>query len=226
MGCMMLFASGCGHDDDGDDSSKQKAKESEAALNKAIYCLKYAIKVSSDYNDKKLSTSSISGIASVKYTASTLLDYMEFFPNSLLTTTTFVRFHTDVGRRPASICESSLTPAVSLRNGTYDYEGDPSKVIACFGNYSGNRFLGSLGFDLNKLKLIANNDDITQTVFSNIYFAQNSYKMIVFGKNKAGKLVGKYIGSTTYNGPLVTFNYWCIDPEDASYGKNDSVDLN
>jgi hypothetical protein len=102
-----------------------------------------------------------------------------------------------------------------IRSGEYDYAKDPAKVIAGFGSWTGSSVFTSL----SNLKLIANNDAITEEVYNSIRFSTNCYKMLVFGKHSSGKLIGKYVGYST-NGK--TFIYWCIDPESASFGKQAS----
>ncbi|MDR0680260.1 MAG: hypothetical protein LBG15_00170 [Dysgonamonadaceae bacterium] len=111
--------------------------------------------------------------------------------------------------------EISLAASTAIRAGNYDYTNDPAKVIVYFGNWTGSSVFTSL----NNLKLITNNNAITEQIYNGISFPNNCYKMIVFGKNGAGKLIGKYVG---YSANGKAYNYWCIDPESSSFGKQES----
>jgi hypothetical protein len=152
----------------------------------------------------------------VSYLPNTLLSYVSFLQNEPLTSKVSAPFHTDVGRRPSTVCAidnaEKATLYSSINNGNYNFEADNSKLMICFGPYTGNSKFNSLA----KLKIMANNDDITETVYSSIFFPNNCYKIIVYGKNKAGKLIGKYVGYSLGK----NFEYWNINPESSSFGKS------
>ena len=213
----LLFA-GCSKDknDDGDGGGTS----STAELDKAVYCMKYAIRVSTDYNDKKLSPNAIqegsNSLASVSYNPNGGLGSVKIHQNKPLTSSVTVPFHIDMGRRPSTLCQVSSTDetvySYTLTAGSYDYESDPAKLLACFGGYQGSDKFTSL----DKLKITANNDGITEEVYNAIKFPTNCYKIIVFGKNKAGKLIGKYAGYSLGT----SYIYWDINPESSSFGKS------
>jgi hypothetical protein len=69
--------------------------------------------------------------------------------------------------------------------------------------------------------MITNGDAITEDLYKKIIFETNCYKIIVYGKNTAGKVIGKYIGYSTGS----TYIYWCINPENGNYGKSGSKAL-
>jgi hypothetical protein len=108
-----------------------------------------------------------------------------------------------------------------LTDGTYDYEADPAKAIGLFQN----AIAANCNFNtLDDLKRLSNNSAITQDVFDNIvYPSGGQYRLIVFGKNSSGMLIGKYVGyATTYQS---LFTYWCIDPESSSFGSRATKSL-
>lgn len=219
----LLSLSGCSKKDKDDDDNGGAALSDEKDLEKVVYCLKIACSVAEDYNDKGLRPYSIqengSTIASISYLPNGLLSYASVSAKGPITSTTIINFRTDVGRRPGSICTTS-TPELaakataSYQNASYDYENDPSSLNALFGGFMGSSMFNSL----NKLCALANNDAITETLYQNMNAATpvNCYKLIVFGKNKEGKLIGKYVGFVLYN----SFVYWSINPENSNFGKS------
>ncbi|MDR3236604.1 MAG: hypothetical protein LBT48_07795 [Prevotellaceae bacterium] len=222
VGLALMVA--CGDSEEPAGSGTSPALTDESDLEKALYCIKYAIQVSTDYNDKGLRPSSISGVASVSYTASTLLDYMTF---SAMKTTTIAAFRTDVGRRPGAIGETSsstaaIAAATTVYNGTYKFDEDPAHILVYFGGYSGSsKFAAPSSLKdvslLDYYKLLTNGDAFTSEISSSMWaFPNNCYKIIVYGKNKAGKVIGKYVGYSTGS----SYEYWCINPENGNYGKS------
>ena len=211
MAALVLVS--CGKDED--EPSQTSANE-DPNLEKAVYTLGYAANAADLYNNQNLKPSSItlSGTtASVYYT-----------PNGALSSVTvsgnMASFYIDMGRRPFAILDSSISDedsggAFYIMSGTYDYVNDPVKVVAYIGSWTGSSVFTSL----SNLKLMTNNDAITEQIYNSISFSNNCYKMIVFGKNKAGVLIGKYVGYST-NGK--SYIYWCIDPESSSFGKQAS----
>jgi hypothetical protein len=203
----------------------------EEDLAKAVYCIKYAIAISTQYNDQNLRPSSISGILSVSYTASALLDYISFNAKTPLTSAAIGSYRTDVGRRPGAIGITSSdatarAAASTMLNGKYNFDEDPAHILAYFGG-----FMGSSKFSvpssmtdvslLDYYKMITNGDAITTNIHASMFFPTNCYKIIVYGKNTAGKVIGKYIGYSTGS----TYVYWCINPENGDYGKSGSKNL-
>jgi len=125
-----------------------------------------------------------------------------------------VYFHTDYGQRPSVMAESNVRS--SLTNGTYDYANDPQRVVAYMIAYSAG------APTLDNLKLISNNDAITQELYNRIFIRNDNtylYKMIVYGKNSEGILIGKYVGWVElFVNSLMIYHYHCIDSEDPSFG--------
>ena len=194
-------------------------------LKKAGFCLAYTIKITEDVKKGQRPTS-ISDrenwiILSPNYLPNGGLSYMDFYtysPSSPLTTRSITEFSYNA---PTSICASTSNDDTSqaaskIGAGTYDFANDPAKIMAYFGNFTGSSVFTSLG----NLKLVANNDGITQEVYNKISFANNCYKIVVYGKNKNGKLIGKYVGYSTTGS---SFTYWCIDADDASFGNSTVV---
>lgn len=107
---------------------------------------------------------------------------------------------------------------ISAANGTYDYVNDPDYLKACFGSFTGSSVFKSL----SNLKLLANNDKITQEVYDKITFPDGCYKMIVFNR-KNDKTYGSYVGYTTTAGEKCI--YWCIDPDDVNFGKSSTISI-
>ena len=197
-------------------------------LEKAVYTLGYAANAADQFNDRGLKPSTIILPGTTNHVAISLF----YLPNGALDCGTVyipggqgsvhseVLYDIDMGRRPSiiigpsssSVSREMKNEAISaVRTGNYDYTNDPVKVLAYFGGWTGSSVFTSLG----NLKLITNNSAITEQIYNSISFSTNCYKMIVFGKNRAGKLVGKYVGYST-NGK--SYIYWCIDPESSSFG--------
>jgi hypothetical protein len=219
----LWMVSGCNKNENEDESAATITDEADLA--KAVYCLKYALQVSTDYNDKKLSPSSISGIANVSYYPNGSLSHMSFNTSGALTTSTIVSFRIDVGRRPGTTCETSSNATAeaattAMYNGTYNFDKDPANIVAYFGGFMGHYIfmLPSSMHDVSLLgyyKMITNGDAVTEELYRTMAFATNCYKMIVYGKNKEGKVIGKYMGFSTGQ----NYQYWCINPENPNYGK-------
>ncbi|MDR2118402.1 MAG: hypothetical protein LBP25_02540 [Tannerellaceae bacterium] len=149
------------------------------------------------------------------------IDFFTYSPTSPLTEHALAEFRYNV---PVSICvkpksDSNTTLAASqIGSGAYDFAGDPAKVLACFGSFAGSSAFTSL----DNLRLVANNNGITQEVYSRISFATNCYKIVVYGKNRNGKLIGRYTGYSTTG---FDFVYWCIDPDDPSFGSSFTAEI-
>jgi hypothetical protein len=211
-----LILVGCKKDDNGKIPDEDSTPVENTNLAKAINALGYAAFVSDQYNNQGLKPSSVtlSGTtASVYYTPNGAL-------GSVSVSGYAAHFYNDVGRRPFAILDASIPyenagKAFYIMNGTYDYEKDSVKVIAYIGSWTGSSVFTSL----SNLKLMSNNDAITEQIYNSISFSNNCYKMIVFDKDKTGKLIGKYVGYST-NGK--TYIYWCIDPESSSFGEKAS----
>jgi hypothetical protein len=217
--CMtVMFSCDKDGDDDGDGGQSVESVE-RAELDKAIYCINYAIRVSTDYNDNNSRPSNLTTggqtIATVAYLPNGSLSHMSFSQREPLTSKMTAPFHIDVGRRPSTVCavetlEQAITYA-SIKGGTYDFDTDPAKLIACFAGY----MIDDKFKSLSNLRILTNNSDITEDIYKSIYTPTSCYKIIVYGKNKAGKLVGKYVGYSLGK----TFEYWNINPESPSFGK-------
>lgn len=228
---LLCMLTSCAKDDDNPDPGNNEnnghstEKTDKALLDKAAYCMGYAIGVSRSYNDEKQSPSSISNkegktVAYVNYQPNGSLHFMSFTPLPPLSSPKLVPFVLDLGRRPSAICliqdtDIALATNNTLLKGTYDYSADPAKILACFGGYNGNGVFTSL----ERLRTVANNPEISKDLYDAISFPNNCYKIILFGKNKAGKVTGKYVGYAQGE----SYYYWCIDSESASYGKKGSV---
>jgi uncharacterized repeat protein (TIGR02543 family) len=198
-------------------------------LETAVYALGWAARVSSDYNDKGLKPSNIllpgttnQVAVSISYLPNGALDRIYMFkPGSGGFVHSYVYYRIDNGRRPCittsplSTKEASTAAMTSVGNGTYSYATDPAQVIAYFGNWMGSAKFTSL----DNLKLIANNNAITEAIYNSISFPTNCYKMIVYGKNNAGTLIGKYFG---YSLDGRTYFYVCIDPASTQFGQRSS----
>ena len=189
---------------------------SETYLQKAVYSMGYSIKISIEKPSAILDANGIT-IATVNYAgvSSTLVSA------DITGNLTYVAFWADGGaRRPEEIRArygSMLADGAVLseiKNGTYNYARYSGKQIAIFHEYQPNNPYISL----ENLQKMTNNSAITQTIFDNIRGAlpSYSYKMIVFGINSKKEFMGKYIGYTT-DGKV--YNYWCIDPASADFGK-------
>lgn len=238
MVVMAIATTGCdknnngGNDDNGNGSSSGddgKITTDDPNLEKVVYILGYAANIADQYNNQGLKPSYIllpgttnDVAASAYYLPNGALDKVSVLkPNGGGAVYGEVFYDIDMGRRPSIIVNFSTTrentiEAISaIRGGTYDYTNDPERVIAYFGSWTGSDVFTSLG----NLKRITNNDAITEQVYNSIVFPNNCYKIIVFGKNRANKLTGKYVGYSL-NGK--TYYYWCIDSENISFGKQAS----
>lgn len=226
---LMIVMTGCSKDDDDDNGETPGGStqtEQTARFKYALYGIKYAVKASTDYNDlgSKPKSFGTGGCCLVYYTANGSLEFMtvDLFYDFKLQTSRYMHipFRYDVGRRPAVMCfttsSSTATATVTaIKDGTYDFENDPAEVLAYFGGYTGFSKFTSLA----ELRKIANNPGITETVYNSMSFINNCYKVIIYDKNKPGRLLGKYVGYV--HGEV--FIYWCIDPEDNNFGKRFSV---
>ncbi|MDR2564410.1 MAG: hypothetical protein LBC98_10825 [Prevotellaceae bacterium] len=216
LAILCLLFSGCSKDknDDDDDGG---GTSGTAELDNAIYSMKYAIQVAADYNDRQQKPSSISAggktVASIKYQPNGLLGYMEFPQSSAKLIATF---HSDAGRRPSTICKvNNPDDAVTystIKNENYNFDTNPANLLACFVDY------GTYNGDLN---IVINNNmgaEVGGKVVGGIRTKKNCYKMVVYGKNKAGKVIGIYVGYVEGT----SFHYWDINPDSSSFGKSGS----
>jgi hypothetical protein len=159
--------------------------------------------------------------------ASALLDYISINANKPLTSAAIGSYRTDVGRRPGAIGMTSsgataTAAALAMYNGKYNFDEDPAKILVFFGAYTGNyKFMPPASVEGNYLKMIINGDAFTTDIYVSMTFPNNCYKIIVYGKNTAGKVIGKYVGYSTGK----TYDYWCISPENANYGKSGAKNL-
>ena len=182
----------------------------------AMYYFGHTLRLIDDLN-KGLHPSTITGpnhetILSVSYYANYTVNYINF----ITAITAFGSYS-----RPALICSLQGSDAnanaaraahTAITNGSYDFVNDPANVIAYFGTLSSPSEFNSL----SKLRLVTNNPDITEQVFNGIYFQNAFYNIIIYGKNKNGVLIGKYVGFSL-DGKI--FNCWHLDPEDPDFGK-------
>lgn len=196
-----------------------KDEQAEVRFKSALYGMKYAISLSTDYNDLGMKPKNVGGNRGwVFYAANGALEFLEvdLYYDLKINQIMRIPFKIDIGRRPAAMCltksTSISTAAVTaLKNGTYDFGNDPANVLAYFGGYMGNSKFSSL----TELRKITNNPGITEAVYNSINFAINCYKVIIYDKNKSGNLIGKYIGYVLYD----AYIYWCVDPDNANFGK-------
>jgi len=207
--------SGCGKDSDNNGTGTAD----DPNLERAVHSLGYMAKVKEQY-DKGASISYITGsngstVASVGYASNGSLlhvyvnkygDYVHFSLSQPMIITNTTREVANAGKAFSIVISSGEH---------YDFANDPAKLIAAFGSWMGSSVFTSL----SNLKLITNNNAITEEVYRSISFPNNCYKVIVFGKNKAGELIGKYVGYST-NGK--SFIYWNINPESAKFGQRAS----
>jgi hypothetical protein len=185
-------------------------------LAKVLPLLRHTISVKQDYNkgNKPSYKTDSSGhtIATISYTPNGALQ--EVFSNSTGLRTLFMY------SQPLFISKYSDTEAwnkniTHLAFGTYDYAADPASAIGLFpGIAEGNNF-----DTLENLKRLSNNSTITEELFNSIKFPSGGhYRLLVFGKNSSGTLIGKYIGYAPNTTNANVFYYWCIDPESTSFG--------
>lgn len=153
--------------------------------------------------------------------------YVHYFPNGTLDDVALSSFKSVfIYNQPlitvdkATSREIAVAARSKIKSGEYDYTGDPAKVIAFFGSFMGDGLFGNTHPALNELRDITNNSGITEEVYKKIKFPTNCYKLMVFGKNKTGALMGKYIGYATDE---KSFNCICIDPESSSFGKPSTI---
>jgi len=185
-------------------------------LKEAAYCLAYVYQVT-EKKKQGQDISYISGVCSVSNWPNGTINYVSFTSHYALVP---YLYNTPmvIGATLSSDRDIVYAARQQILDATYDYAKDPASIIAYFGTYSGDRFFSaaSLGENsaLGKLQLVANNKSITEDF--NSLFPKNCYKILIFGKNKSGELIGKYIGFTL-NG--TSFSYWGLDPDDPKRGK-------
>lgn len=205
-------------------SEKGSGSEQTDRFKWALYGMKYAIQASTDYNDlgRRPTSLGTGGCCWIYYNINGSLEFMvvDLFYNLNIKKDMRIPFSIDIGRRPGAMCFASSSSIAAntvteLRDGKYDFENDPAEVLAYFGGYMGRSKFTSLA----ELRKITNNPDITETVYNDINFVINCYKVIIYDKNKSGKLIGKYAGYV-FEG---TYIYWNIDPEDNNFGKRFTV---
>ncbi|MDR1357230.1 MAG: BACON domain-containing protein [Tannerellaceae bacterium] len=212
------------------DVTQTGAYTEDTNLEAAIYTLGYAANAADQFN-KGLKPSNIYLPGTTNYVALSLyylpngaLDHgTSYIPGGEGSTYGWVYYGIDMGRRPFIMTsttsidsrELSFAARSAVRAGTYDYATDPVYVIAYFGDWTGSSVFTSL----DNLKLITNNSAITERIYNSMSFTNNCYKMIVFGKNTSGKLIGKYAG---YSASGKTYVYWCLDPESPAFGQQES----
>ena len=74
------------------------------------------------------------------------------------------------------------------------------------------------------MQIVANNSSITANILNKIsYPTNNSYKVLIFGKNKSGVLIGKYIGYSIAN--ETSFTYLHLDPDDSEFGQLSTISI-
>ncbi len=182
-------------------------------LKKAGFCLAYIMKVT---EDKKKGTNiyNISEVTNVSYNSNLTIDYMDFIYYDAVVPFSYNTPLIISGVKKEA--EAAILARNAIGNGSYDYANDPSKIVAYFGSFAGSGVFTSL----SNLKLIANNDAITEDIYSRINLGNNSYKIVVYGKNKNGVLIGKYVGSSSYTiMSQLYFDYMNIDPDDTRFGQ-------
>ena len=213
------------------DVTQTGAYTEDPNLEKAIYTLGYAANAADQFNNRGLKPSTITLPGTTNQVAISLfylpngaLDYgTSYIPGGQGSVYGWIYYGTEMGRRPFIMTyisstdkkEKSFEASSAIRSGNYDYSNDPTEVIAYFGDWMGSSVFTSL----SNLKLITNNNAITEQIYNSISFSTNCYKMIVFGKNSSGNLIGKYVGYST-DGKI--YIYWCIDPDSPSFGEKTS----
>jgi hypothetical protein len=221
----MLAFAGCGKDGTPKGEAGFSA-EDYPSLEWALHHLGYAAMVADLYSEGQRPTSILAAdnrtvIASVFYLPNGMLDYITLYSSDGKSYVYGnVYYYTDMGRRPriatgVSTKGPALSAASTIQGGNYDYANNPVEVVAYFGGWTGEGVFGSL----EDLKRMSNNEAISEEIYNTIHFPTNSYKLIVFGRNREGVLIGKYVG---YSLDGKTFNYWCVDSENASFGQQDS----
>ncbi|MDR2039965.1 MAG: InlB B-repeat-containing protein [Bacteroidales bacterium] len=211
-----LYARWITETDPGDPDEPHKTDND---LRLAGYYLAYTINITEQYK-KGLKPSYIENeegetIVRVNYNPNGTMDYLYFYlyvykviyyyDRPMLT---FRAGDIDYGRQALS----------ALMNNTYNYDNDPGIIMSYFGSFSGSSVFTSL----SNLRALANNDGITEEVYKKIAFPDGSYKLIVFVR-KNEKTFGKYVGYSTSTGK--SFRYWCIDPDDPSFGKSFTMSI-
>jgi hypothetical protein len=214
IGCDNGTGSGNGENNGGNGGS---SGNDDPNLAKVLPLLRHTLYVKAEYDKGNkpsyITSSSGTVIASISYAANGALNEVQ--SNSTGLSTLFMSsqplFISGYGRT-----EASANGITDLAYGTdeYDYTADPTKAVGLFSN----AIAANCNFNtLDNLKRLSNNNAITQDLFNSIiYPSGGQYRLIIFGKNSSGTLIGKYVGyATTYQG---SFTYWCIDPESSSFG--------
>jgi hypothetical protein len=169
--------------------------------------------------------SNISGICNVINASDGTIDYISFISRTALVP---YLYNTPlvIGATTESHRSDVRAARWDILDGTYDYANDPANIIAYFGSYSGSLFFSTSEIEddsyLNKVKIAANNNSITKEVLAKISFPNNSYKILIFGKNSSGVLIGKYIGYATSKN---SFTYWRLDPDDPKFGQGSTMSI-
>ena len=194
-------------------------------LRKAAYCLAYVVEVT-EKKKQGQNISSISGVCNVNYNANLTLNYISFSQYTALVP--YLSNHPlTMGATSSSNVSAVRSARGQILNATYDYENDPASIFGYMGTYSGQLFfsINELGgkSTLQKMQEAANNYAITAEILGRMHYPYNSYKMLVFGRNSEGVLIGKYLGYATVDGKK--FDYLILDPDDPKFGQLSSMSI-
>lgn len=196
----------------------------DSNLKKAAYCLAYIYEIT-EKKKKGQNVSSISGVCNVFNKANGTINYVSF---SSYTSLTAYNYNTPM--MMGSTTSSQLNEVFSSRSrvlkGTYDFANDPAQILVYFGSFSGSLIFSVNELDglstLSRMKIAANNNSIDVDVISKIRYPNNSYKVIIFGKNKSGEAIGKYTGYTTDG---ANFIFLRLDPDNPKFGQMGSMEI-
>jgi hypothetical protein len=207
----------CGDGNGGDNDDGNSTGGDDPNLAKVLPLLRHTMSTKQDY-DKGVrpsykTDSSGRVIATIEYTANGGL--YQVLSNSTGLRTIFM-YSQPLFISGYTATEASEKGITSLAYGTYEYATDPANAVGLFQNgvAQGNTFN-----TLEDLKRLSNNAAITEELFNDIKFPSGGhYRLIIFGKNSSGTLIGKYVGYVTNTTNVQIFNCWCIDPESTSFG--------
>ncbi|GHT24064.1 hypothetical protein FACS189430_08350 [Bacteroidia bacterium] len=215
-----LVLAGCSKsngDDDSDDPTNPTSATEDPNLEKVLPLLRHTLYVKAEYDKGNkpsyITNSSNKMIASISYNPNGALGEVRSNSSNLSSIFLYSQplFISEYGQTAA--LDNGITGVAYGPDG-YDYAANPAKAIGLFQN----GVAADCNFTtLDNLKRLSNNSAITEDLFSKISYPSGGHsRLIIFGKNKAGTLIGKYVGYlTTIQSP---FTYWCIDPESSSFG--------
>jgi len=189
-------------------------------LQLASYYLAYTIQITEQYKKGQrpsyIENEKGQSIVIVNYNPNGTMNYLDFRLPYILSVICYNNQPALTFR--ASDIEYGRNAFSALNNGTYDYDRDPGIILSYYGSFSGSSVFTSLA----NLRILANNNGITEDVYSKIIFPDGCYKLLVFS-SKNEKIFGKYVGYSSSTGK--SFTYWCIDSNDSSFGKSFTMSI-